>query len=95
MSAMGKKELANCLVECNKYDSVAEATRAIDNVVNCLSMNLEKGSDITLVGFGKFSVKDRPAREGRNPSTGATMQIAASKAVTFKVGKALKDSVNK
>ena len=94
MAAIGKADLAKSLVEQNKYDSVAEATSTIDNVMECLTLNLKKGNDITLVGFGKLSVKDRPARDGRNPATGATMKIPASKAVTFKVGKALKDAVN-
>jgi DNA-binding protein HU-beta len=56
---------------------------------------LDKGEKIQLVGFGTFEVAERPAREGRNPRTGETMKIAASKAPKFKAGKALKDVVNK
>ena len=55
---------------------------------------LKKGEKIQLVGFGTFEVSERPAREGRNPRTGETMTIAASKAPKFKAGKALKDSIN-
>ncbi len=55
---------------------------------------LKKGEKIQLVGFGTFEVAERPAREGRNPRTGETMKIAASKAPKFKAGKALKDSIN-
>ena len=55
---------------------------------------LAKGDKISLVGFGTFEVAERAEREGRNPQTGETMKIAASKAPKFKAGKALKDSVN-
>ena len=55
---------------------------------------LAKGDKIPLVGFGTFSVSKRAAREGRNPRTGATVQIAARNAVSFKAGSALKDAVN-
>ncbi len=56
---------------------------------------LASGDSITFVGFGKFSVSERAAREGRNPRTGETMQIAASKVPTFKAGNQLKEAVNK
>ena len=55
---------------------------------------LKKGEKVQLVGFGTFEVSERAAREGRNPQTGATMAIAASKTPKFKAGKALKDSLN-
>ena len=55
---------------------------------------LKKGEQVALVGFGTFSVRDRAARTGRNPQTGATINIAASKNPAFKAGKALKDAVN-
>ena len=55
---------------------------------------LAKGDKVPLVGFGTFGVSKRAAREGRNPRTGATVKIAARKAVTFKAGTALKDAVN-
>ena len=55
---------------------------------------LKNGEKIQLVGFGTFEVAERPAREGRNPRTGETMKIAASKSPKFKAGKALKDSLN-
>ncbi|MGO1749481.1 MAG: HU family DNA-binding protein, partial [Marinobacter sp.] len=54
---------------------------------------LKKGDQVTLIGFGTFSVKDRAARTGRNPQTGAEIKIAASKVPGFKAGKALKDAV--
>ena len=55
---------------------------------------LKGGDSVSLVGFGTFQVKDRAARSGRNPQTGATIQIAAAKVPGFKAGKALKDAVN-
>ncbi|MFT6909921.1 MAG: DNA-binding protein HU-beta, partial [Oleiphilaceae bacterium] len=55
---------------------------------------LKSGDQVTLIGFGTFSVKDRAARTGRNPQTGAEIQIAAAKIPSFKAGKGLKDAVN-
>ncbi len=74
--------------------SKADAGRAVDAVINSISKALKKGSTVSLVGFGTFSVKKRAARQGRNPRTGETIQIAASKVPGFKAGKALKDAVN-
>ena len=59
-----------------------------------ITEELKKGGKIQLVGFGTFEVSERAAREGRNPQTGKTMTIAASKAPRFKAGKALKDALN-
>lgn len=74
--------------------SKADATRAIDEVVKAVTRALKKGDQVSLVGFGTFSVKKRAARQGRNPRTGETIQIKASKVPGFKAGKALKDAVN-
>ena len=72
----------------------AEAARAVDAVVSTVSRALKKGDTITLVGFGTFSVRKRAARTGRNPRTGDSIKIKASKNPAFKAGKALKDAVN-
>ena len=72
----------------------ASAARALDAVLDGIADALKKGDQVSLVGFGTFSVKHRNARTGRNPQTGATIQIAASNVPSFKAGKALKDSVN-
>ncbi len=72
----------------------ADATRAIDAMIKTIADALSKGDKVPLVGFGTFAVSKRAAREGRNPKTGATVQIAARNAVTFKAGSALKDAVN-
>lgn len=90
---MNKTELVAAIAEktgLSKKDS-EKAVKAFTEVV---SEELKKGEKIQLVGFGTFEVADRPAREGRNPRTGETMPIPASKAPKFKAGKALKDAVN-
>ncbi len=74
--------------------SKAAAGRALDAMVDAITEALRKGEQVSLVGFGTFSVKQRAARTGRNPQTGATIQIAAAKVPGFKPGKALKDAVN-
>jgi DNA-binding protein HU-beta len=72
----------------------ADATRAVDAVFDSITGALKSGDAVSLLGFGTFVVKVRAARAGRNPRTGETIEIAASKAPTFKAGKALKDAVN-
>ncbi len=72
----------------------ADATRALDATLEAITEALVKGDKVPLVGFGTFSVSRRAAREGRNPRTGETVQIAARNAVSFKAGSALKDAVN-
>ncbi len=70
------------------------AEAALNAFVETVSEELTKGEKVSLVGFGTFEVSERAEREGRNPQTGETMKIAASKAPKFKAGKALKDQVN-
>jgi DNA-binding protein HU-beta len=72
----------------------AAAGRALDAVIDSITDSLKQGDSVVLVGFGTFSVRDRAARTGRNPQTGAEIQIAAAKVPAFKAGKALKDAVN-
>jgi len=92
---LSKADLAKCLVEnCKQYDNQQEALKAINAVLGCIEMNLKAENKIALLGFGNFEVKHRPEREGRNPATGEPLKIKASKAVSFKVGKSLKDAVN-
>ncbi len=74
--------------------SKADAGRALDSTLEAVTGALKKGDSVSLVGFGTFAVKERAAREGRNPQTGQTIQIAAAKVPGFKAGKALKDAVN-
>jgi len=74
--------------------SKADAKKIIDGVVAAISDAAAKGEEISLNGFGKFKVKDSPAREGRNPANGQTIQIAASRKLGFSAAKALKDKLN-
>lgn len=71
-----------------------DAAKALDGFVDAITFAMSIGQDVTLLGFGTFAVKTREARTGRNPQTGAAMEIPASKTVTFKAGKSLKEAVN-
>lgn len=90
---MNKSELIDAVAESADL-SKAAAARAIDAVTDAVTGALKAGDSVSLVGFGSFNVKSRPARTGRNPQTGATINIAAAKVPSFKAGKALKDAVN-
>ncbi|HET7308267.1 MAG TPA: HU family DNA-binding protein [Gammaproteobacteria bacterium] len=90
---MNKSELIDAVADSAGL-SKADATRAVDGVVDAISKSLKRGDQVSLVGFGTFSVKHRAARTGRNPQTGQTINIAASNVPGFKAGKALKDAVN-
>ncbi|KRL14131.1 DNA-binding protein [Schleiferilactobacillus perolens DSM 12744] len=70
-----------------------DATAAVDAVFSTIQASLAKGDKVQLIGFGNFEVRERAARKGRNPQTGAEINIPASKVPAFKPGKALKDSV--
>ena len=75
--------------------SKADSKKALDATVNALKEALIAGDKIQLVGFGTFSVNERPAREGINPATKAKIQIAAKKVAKFKAGAELADAINK
>lgn len=75
--------------------SKTDAGKAVDAFVSVVTDALKKGGEVRLVSFGTFSVANRAATEGRNPRTGATIKIPASKQPKFKAGKGLKDAVNK
>jgi DNA-binding protein HU-beta len=72
----------------------ASAAKAVDGVIAAVTEALKNGDQVTLVGFGTFLVRERDARTGRNPQTGAEISIEASKLPSFKAGKGLKDAVN-
>lgn len=90
---MNKTDLIDAIAEAADI-SKAAAGRALDGFVDAVTGALKKGDQVSLVGFGSFSVRERAARTGRNPQTGATINIKASKTPAFKAGKALKDAVN-
>jgi DNA-binding protein HU-beta len=72
----------------------SDATKAVEAFVETVTKALKKGDQVAIIGFGSFSVKSRAARQGRNPKTGETINISASRVPGFKAGKALKDAVN-
>jgi len=72
----------------------AQAKAIVDGVFKAVSEAAVSGAETSIPGFGKFKVKETPEREGRNPSTGATIKIAASKKLTFTPAKAIKDALN-
>jgi DNA-binding protein HU-beta len=74
--------------------SKKQAADAFEVIINSITKSLKKGDRVQLPGFGSFSVSRRDARQGRNPATGETIQIKASKSVRFKMGKDLKDTLN-
>ena len=89
---MNKSELVEAIAE-NADLSKADAGRALEAFIATVSKTLKKGDTVSLIGFGTFSVKKRAARTGRNPSTGETIKIKASKTPSFKAGKGFKDAI--
>lgn len=90
---MNNNDIAEALAADNGLGK-AEARKLVDGVFAAIADAASKGEEVSLNGFGKFKVKDSPAREGRNPATGAAMTIAASKKLTFSPAKAVKDKLN-
>lgn len=90
---MNRTDLIEAMADASDI-SKAKAAQALDGLVDAITGALKAGDQASLVGFGTFSVKERAARTGRNPQTGETIQIKASKIPSFKAGKALKDAVN-
>lgn len=90
---MNKGELIEAVAAAADL-SKADATKAVEAFVDSVTRALKKGEQVSIVGFGSFSVKERAARLGRNPKTGETINIKASRVPGFKAGKALKDAVN-
>ncbi|TJY60978.1 HU family DNA-binding protein [Sinimarinibacterium sp. CAU 1509] len=89
---MNKTDLINAIAD--KADiSKADAGRAVDALFEVVGKALKKKDKVSLVGFGTFLVRERAARQGRNPKTGDTIKIKASKTPAFKPGKALKDMI--
>ena len=90
---MNKTELIAAVAE-KAGVTQKDAKAAIEALTDVIAEELKKGEKVQLVGFGTFEVSERAARTGRNPQSGETMEIPASKAPKFKAGKALKDSLN-
>ena len=90
---MNNADLADTLADV-LGTTKADARKAVDAVFAAITDAAAKGEEVSLNGFGKFKVKDTPAREGRNPATGETIKIAASKKLAFSPAKAVKDRLN-
>lgn len=90
---MNKSELID-VVASNADVTKASAGQAVEATLDAIADALQSGDTVALVGFGTFSVRERGARTGRNPRTGESIQIAASRVPAFKAGKALKDAVS-
>ncbi len=91
---MNKQDLASSVADSTGLTK-SDANRAVDAVLDIVTATLKKGGEIRLAGFGTFRVAKRAARMGRNPQTGAAINIPASKQPKFSAGKSLKDVVNK
>lgn len=89
---MNKAELITAVAQKSGLTR-KDADKVVASVLDSITETLAKGEKVSLVGFGTFEVKERAARTGKNPATGATIEIPASKAPAFKPGKAFKDSV--
>ena len=90
---MNKSDLVDAVASSADLTK-ASAARAVDATLDAIGGALGNGDSVSLVGFGTFQVRERAARTGRNPQTGAEIQIAAAKVPAFKAGKALKDACN-
>ncbi len=90
---MNKSELIDAVADKSGLTK-ADSERAVKALVDTVTGALKKGDQVTMIGFGTFLVRERKARQGRNPRTGETIQIKAANNPAFKAGKALKDAVN-
>ncbi|KRB52456.1 HU family DNA-binding protein [Phenylobacterium sp. Root700] len=90
---MNTNDLAELIAASDEKISKAQAKTLVDGVFKAITEAAARGEEISIPGFGKFKVQDKPARTGRNPSTGAAIEIAATKKVVFQPAKALKDAV--
>lgn len=90
---MTKNDLADGIAQRTGLAGT-QARQALDTAIELISDELASGGEVSIAGFGKFSVSNRAARQGRNPATGETIQIAASKSAKFSPAKGLKDRLN-
>ena len=91
---MTKKEFVEVYAAKGNFETKAEAERKLDTLLSLFEEVLVNGDEVNFIGWGKFEVKDTPARVGRNPKTGEEVTIAAKKVVKFKAGKGLADKVD-
>lgn len=91
---MNTADLIDTLASHDDKLTKAQAKSLVDALLGAIKDAAVRGEEVSLPGFGKFKVQDKPARTGRNPTTGAAIEIAASRKIVFQPAKALKDSVN-
>ena len=89
---MNKAEIA-AKVQDTLGTTKADAERAVETIIDCITTGLKAGDEVSIAGLGIFQAKARPARTGRNPRTGETIKIAATRTPKFRAAKALKDAV--
>ena len=92
---MNKQDLIEFVQKAANIETKVAATAAVNAVLDGITEGINNGGPVQLLGFGTFSVKERKARTGHNPATGATIKIKATKAVSFKVGSELKETAKK
>ena len=92
--ALTKVDLINQVHAVNPKMTKAQAREAVETILRTIKSSLENGDDVLLSGFGKFNVKDKPARKTMNPKTGESMMLAARKVLTFKPSGKLREKVN-
>ena len=90
---MTKDGLVDAVMSATGMETKAGAQRAVEAVFDVITKTMSRGEDVTITGFGTFRVAKSAARQGRNPKTGATIQIAAATKPKFRAGKALKEAV--
>ncbi|MBI1686801.1 HU family DNA-binding protein [Caulobacter hibisci] len=91
---MNTADIAEALAAADDKINKTQAKALVDGVFKAIAEAAAKGEEVSIPGFGKFKVQDKPARTGRNPATGAAVEIAASKKIAFTAAKQLKDAVN-
>ena len=94
MSTLTKAQIAEAIAESNGYPH-KQAVDLVEAVIEIMKSTLESGEDILISGFGKFCVKEKTTRRGRNPATGADMMLRARKVVTFKCSGKLREKINR
>ena len=93
MSTLTKAQIAETIAESNGYPH-KQATALVESIIEIMKRTLESGEDILISGFGKFCVKEKTTRRGRNPATGDDMMLRARKVVTFKCSGKLREKIN-
>ena len=91
---MNKSDLVNVIAQNNPEVSKKDITDVVNAALDAMTLALKEGDKVQLAGFGTFEVKEHAARQGRNPQTGESIEIAASKSIGFSAFKGLKDIVN-